>query len=265
MLALGGWFDAWRATSGGRPIAAPILVGVFSLAAVSELLAILAQAGLPTPRRVVLLASAAILLGKAHVEFHALEPRSAWFVALAVGVLVIVAAWLLRDRDLASGARRSAGSLLALLLVALLSTMIDVANEWGTSVLFALVMTAKAGDIGAYLTGKAIGRFKLIEHVSPKKTIEGAIGALLASLLVGAWLFDRVGEGRWSPPAILAVSVAVNVAGQVGDLFESLWKRSGGVKDSGRLLPEFGGALDIVDSLFLAMPAGWALLLALQG
>jgi phosphatidate cytidylyltransferase len=64
---------------------------------------------------------------------------------------------------------------------------------------------------------------------------------------------------------IVFVAGAVNVAGQVGDLYESLWKRAGGVKDSGQLLPEFGGALDIVDSLFLAMPVGWGLLAALQG
>jgi len=263
LLALGLWLDVWREERGGRPLGGPLLVVVFALPAVNELLRILAAAGMPAPRGLLLGASALLLLGKTHLEFHAVEPRDAWFFALLAAVLVAVAASLLRDRDLGSGARRTGASVLVLVVVGLLSTMIDIAHDWGTPVLFALVMTAKAGDSGAYLVGRSLGRTRLIEHVSPRKTVEGAAGGLVASLLVGLWLLGEHGGGRWNTAEILCVSAVVNLAGQVGDLFESLWKRAAGVKDSGRLLPEFGGALDIVDSLFLAMPAAWALLTAL--
>jgi phosphatidate cytidylyltransferase len=263
LLALGLWFDAARAESGGRPIAAPLLVALFTLPAAHELLKILAAAGMPAPRRSVLVAAALLMLGKAHVEYHRLEPRDAWFLSLLVALVVLVSTVLVLERDVASGARRTAAAFLTLAVVALQSTMIDVAYDWGTSVLFALVLTSKAGDTGAYLVGKSMGRTKLIAHVSPKKTVEGAIGGFVASLLVGWWLIGRFGHGRWTTGEVLAVSAVVNLAGQVGGYLNSLCKRAAGVKDSGRILPEFGGALDIVDSLFLAMPAGWALLAAL--
>jgi len=265
MLGLGLWFDRGRAQRGEPPIAASLMIAAFTLPALAELARILTAAGLPTPARPLVIAGFVLLAGKTALLMRAVRAPGAWFVALAVATLVVLAAWQLRDRDLKSGAARAAGVVLGLVLAMLLSSMVDVSFDWSTDVLFALVLTAKAGDSAAYLVGRSMGRHKLIEHVSPKKTVEGAIGGLLGSLAVGAWLFSVFGGGRWTTAEILFVAGAVNVAGQVGDLYESLWKRAGGVKDSGHLLPEFGGALDIVDSLFLAMPVGWGLLAALQG
>lgn len=269
MLALGLWFDGWRAGRGEPPVAAALMVTAFTLPALRELAAILTGAGLPTPSRLLVSGGLVLLAGKTALRWFRVDAAGAWFVVLMSGLVVAVAAWQLRDRDLKSGVHRSAGALLGLVLAALQTTMIDVSFDWGTNVLFALVLTAKAGDSGAWLVGKSIGRMKLIEHVSPKKTVEGAIGGLVASLAVGWWLFSKYGGrhdgAHWSTAQVLIVCGAVNVAGQIGDLYESLWKRAAGVKDSGHLLPEFGGALDIVDSLFLAMPVGWGLLKALSG
>jgi len=269
LLALGVWWDSVRLPR--PPIAAALMIALFTLPAANELITILGKAGLPSPRGVLLVSAAMILLGKGFLAYQGFEHGRPWFVALLAVVTVVVAFNLILDRDIASGARRTAASMFVLALVALQSTMVDVASDFGTPVLFALVLASKAGDSGAYFVGKSMGRHKLIEHISPKKTIEGAVGGFVASLLVGVWLLRAFGKDpitglmRWEVWECLVVAAVVNLAGQVGGFVNSLCKRSAGVKDSGNILPEFGGALDIVDSLFLAMPAGWALLAALYG
>lgn len=116
-----------------------------------------------------------------------------------------------------------------------------------------LILLVKGNDIGAYLVGRSLGRTPL-SSISPKKTWEGSIGGLLFGILVvlGFAAWDR------SPPFGAAygmlVAVVVGTAGQVGDLAESYLKRSYAVKDSGALVPAFGGALDILDSLLFAAP-----------
>ena len=118
---------------------------------------------------------------------------------------------------------------------------------WLIVYLFAVVWTT---DIAAFFAGRAIGGPKLWERVSPKKTwsgaIGGAIGAAIAGLLVAAW----VGAPHLVP--VFFVSVALSIASQAGDLFESALKRRFGVKDSGRLIPGHGGILDRVDGLVAA-------------
>ena len=119
--------------------------------------------------------------------------------------------------------------------------------------MFALVITW-AGDTAAYFAGRAIGKHPLAPHLSPKKTWEGAAASLLGSLLVGAlfsrWIFAPM-------PHLLLMAAAGNIAGQVGDLLESAYKRSAGIKDSGSLLPGHGGILDRIDALILAIPVVW--------
>ena len=110
------------------------------------------------------------------------------------------------------------------------------------------------GDSAAYFAGRGFGKRKLSPQISPGKTWEGAGANLLGSLLVGAVF------GRWIgiPTAhILAMSALGSVAGQVGDLFESAFKRSAGAKDSGTILPGHGGILDRIDALIFAAPAVW--------
>lgn len=119
--------------------------------------------------------------------------------------------------------------------------------------LFTLVFVW-AGDTAAYFVGHAVGRWKMSPHLSPNKTWEGAAASLMASLIVG-WLFTRW-TGIELQRMLLAAALG-NVAGQTGDLLESAYKRSAGVKDSGGLLPGHGGMLDRIDALILAVPVVW--------
>lgn len=124
-----------------------------------------------------------------------------------------------------------------------------------------------ASDIGGYAFGRMFGRRKLIPSVSPGKTVEGAVGALLTSVLV-AWLYVKlvmqpVGQLGLTPAGLVAFGAAISATAQVGDLFESLLKREAGVKDSSSLIPGHGGVLDRVDSLLFVLPVAYLLLDAL--
>lgn len=124
----------------------------------------------------------------------------------------------------------------------------------GHQLLLFTVVLVWAGDTAAYFVGRSIGRWKLAPTISPNKTWEGAIanflGALLVAAIFGHW-------NRIAPWHMLAMGAVGSVAGQIGDLFESAWKRSAGVKDSGTILPGHGGMLDRIDALILAAPAVW--------
>jgi phosphatidate cytidylyltransferase len=128
-----------------------------------------------------------------------------------------------------------------------------VADEGPRLLLFALVITW-AGDTVAYFAGRTIGKHPLAPHLSPKKTWEGAVasfaGSLAAALAFMPWL-------NASPLHLLLMAGFGNIAGQAGDLLESAYKRSAGVKDSGGLLPWHGGVLDRIDALILAIPVVW--------
>jgi phosphatidate cytidylyltransferase len=122
-----------------------------------------------------------------------------------------------------------------------------------TLLLFALVIVW-VSDTAAYFVGRSIGRRSLATHLSPKKTWEGTIAGFLGSLMVGLVFW------RWLNvplPHLLGMAAVGNIAGQVGDLLESAYKRSAGIKDSGSLLPGHGGVLDRIDALILAIPVVW--------
>jgi phosphatidate cytidylyltransferase len=119
--------------------------------------------------------------------------------------------------------------------------------------LFTLVLVW-VGDTAAYFAGRGFGRWKLSPQLSPHKTWEGAFANFLAALLVGAVF------GYWTriePAHMLAMAALGSVAGQIGDLFKSAFKRSAGVKDSGTILPGHGGIYDRIDALIFAAPAVW--------
>jgi phosphatidate cytidylyltransferase len=126
-------------------------------------------------------------------------------------------------------------------------------REGPMSLLFALVITW-VGDTAAYFVGRAIGKYNLAPHLSPKKTWEGTIASFLSSLIV-ALVFSRFMTLPWGH--LLGMAAVGNVAGQVGDLLESAYKRSAGIKDSGSILPGHGGVLDRIDALILAIPVVW--------
>ncbi len=120
-----------------------------------------------------------------------------------------------------------------------------------------LVMVTKFTDMGAFLVGTAIGKHKLIPHISPGKTREGLLGAFGVSMLAACGLYAAFPTqlallGGWPHVIILALLVAA--AAIVGDLAESLLKRSLAIKDSGHSLPGIGGVLDLIDSLIFTAP-----------
>jgi len=129
----------------------------------------------------------------------------------------------------------------------------------GVPALILFLAAVKCADIGAYFTGSAIGRHKLIAWLSPGKSWEGLFGGLAAaagvSILV-VWLFGMRMSLAWA--AIFGC--VVGAIGQFADLCESLLKRSASIKDSGALVPEFGGVLDVLDSPLLAAPAAYVML-----
>jgi phosphatidate cytidylyltransferase len=130
----------------------------------------------------------------------------------------------------------------------------------GTAALVLTVFVPKCGDIGAYLTGRVLGRHKMAPVLSPKKTWEGAAGGLMAAMLA-AILLDRAG-----PAPLLQENVATEIgfglsvggAGILGDLAESLVKRDCQRKEASQAVPGFGGVLDVVDAILFAAPVSFA-------
>jgi phosphatidate cytidylyltransferase len=140
-----------------------------------------------------------------------------------------------------------------------------------------LLLVVWAGDIFAYFVGRSVGRHRMAPRISPKKTWEGAAASLAASLAVGILFFNHALQIssfllRWGliqrrdglfglekPELwpIILLTVALNIAAQLGDLVESLIKRGAGVKDSGTILPGHGGMLDRIDALLFAAPLLW--------
>jgi phosphatidate cytidylyltransferase len=126
-----------------------------------------------------------------------------------------------------------------------------------TGKLLFILIVVKATDIGAYFGGRALGRHKLIPWLSPGKTWEGLLCGMIFSGIVGAisavWIEDFV----WNKALIFGF--ILGGIGQVGDLLESLFKRDAEVKDSGNLIPGFGGVLDVIDSPLFAAPFAYLL------
>jgi phosphatidate cytidylyltransferase len=140
--------------------------------------------------------------------------------------------------------------------------------NWGLAALLLTIAVTKSADVGAYFTGKLLGRRKLIPQLSPGKTWEGAVGGIAAAVLVSyssfVWLIPSlatvVSPGPWWGPIVFGTVCAV--AGMIGDLAESLIKRESGVKDSGTWLPGLGGVWDVTDSLIGAVIPAWMMLAA---
>lgn len=147
----------------------------------------------------------------------------------------------------------SAGGLV-LIVLPFSYTVRIVAYSEGRRFLLLVLVLVWVGDTVAFAIGRAIGKIPMAPVLSPKKTWEGAAANLLGSLGVGLIAARWLPGPTWS---VLILAVLTNVAGQAGDLLESAYKRSAGVKDSGLLLPGHGGMLDRIDSLILAAPMAW--------
>lgn len=131
-------------------------------------------------------------------------------------------------------------------------------RENGDIIVIGLFVLVWANDSFAYLIGKNFGKIKLLERVSPKKTVAGFIGGLAGSILAGFIIFNYTQS--LSLLLWFAMAVIVSVLGTFGDLIESKFKRQAGVKDSGNLMPGHGGIYDRLDSIIYTSPFVYALL-----
>jgi phosphatidate cytidylyltransferase len=132
-------------------------------------------------------------------------------------------------------------------------------NDYNPKIIIGLFILIWTNDTFAYIVGKSIGRTKLFERISPKKTIEGFLGGILFAVLAG-YLISKYyikANAQFSEKSILiwtTIAVIVGVIGTIGDLIESKFKRIAGVKDSGSIMPGHGGILDRLDSVIFVAP-----------
>lgn len=133
----------------------------------------------------------------------------------------------------------------------------------GIRYLLYFIIVVKSTDIGAYFTGRQFGATKLIEKLSPGKTVEGLIGGVAFAMFLAVILNWFLGIGELGFFGALLFGLIMGLLGQSADLFESLLKRSSGVKDSGSTIPGMGGVLDVLDSLILTAPVAYWMLLSL--
>jgi phosphatidate cytidylyltransferase len=221
--------------------------------------AMLARAsGLATPA--VASAAAAALTCAAFSSVALPSPIAALDVMLMTA-LVVLAGISMRSW---TGGHDALGSTAAAIFPSLylglpIGAMIAVRESHGREALFLLMVTVMVSDTAQYYSGRAFGRRLLAPQISPKKTIAGAVGGFVC----GALMLAVVGRW-WLPEAPLPVRAVLGVGvvalGIVGDLFESMLKRSAGVKDSSTLIPGHGGILDRIDALLFAAPVYYAVL-----
>ena len=217
-----------------------LVVGLFSALSVEEFFSLAENQGIDRPGRWFLVPAAGV-----SVSFL-------WGFDWALSAVVIVA-MLLMTAAVFGGSLQAAlgrvgiglGSIVYCPLT--LGFLVAIPRER----ILLLLAIIWIGDTAAYYGGRAMGRHLLAPKVSPKKTVEGALAGLIGSVLAGAvggmWLHQPL-------PKLIWISIVTGIAGQLGDLAESVLKRSAGVKDSSSIMPGHGGILDRLDSLFFATP-----------
>jgi phosphatidate cytidylyltransferase len=163
--------------------------------------------------------------------------------------------FLFRVRTIDTAAREAAFALLAFLYIPfLLMHLVQLRQTaFGIQWLFVVMLIVMTNDSAAYYSGSAFGKHRLYPLVSPKKSIEGAVGGLIGSL-GGTLLAKFTFFPQLTFTDAVVTALVVGMVGQAGDLFESLLKRSFGVKDSGTIIPGHGGVLDRLDSILFAAP-----------
>lgn len=272
LLALDAWIDGLevpglRAVT-GRDTPPPgvvvfLVVTAVSFLATREMAAILIANGIKASKRVMCAASLLGLAVSCFIPGHA-PPLDAAAAVSTAAILVLLGALAFhaRHRSVEGVVAAAGGTLLAFVYLGLMfGFLLAIRRDHSVMVLGWVILVTKACDIGAYFTGKTIGRHKMIPWLSPGKTWEGLAGGVAASSLVGAggvWLLQRLGDESLPGVASAAVASALfGLIGQAGDLIESLFKRDAGMKDAGSSLPGFGGLLDVLDSPLLVAPAAY--------
>lgn len=227
-----------------------ITIGLVSALALYELLLLGREKGyvLPVPLciTVMLLIIAAFVLEPISVE-----------MGVFITLLVIPASYVVGHSSLEDSLPACAIASFSTMYIGMLGgSLIRLRGDFpvvGPKLVFFLLLVVWMGDAGAYYVGKRFGRHKMSPRISPKKTIEGGIGGMVASVLVALTIrFTFFHEFPLLHTVI--AGIILSMTGMIGDLAESMWKRSAGVKDSGTLLPGHGGFLDRFDSIFFTAP-----------
>jgi phosphatidate cytidylyltransferase len=181
--------------------------------------------------------------------------QEAWLVVLGIALIVLAAA--MRGDDLAKSLPRASLLLAGIVYIFGCWKCAIPLREMNPHWLMYALLVNWVGDMGAYYVGSRWGRHKMAPRVSPNKSWEGAAASVVASVLVAGAYLLRFVPGVEVAQAV-ALTVAANAAGQLGDLTESAMKRGAGVKDSGAMLPGHGGFLDRVDSTLFSLPLIYA-------
>ena len=262
-----------------------IVAGAVALLAIAEFLKLVTHyavqpMNLATYTFVALFFVVVIVVSTNHtplIETTAVLYGMALAAALAPCVFLTVA---MRRADLGTGYPAAAASSFAFAYIAIpMALMVEIRQQPAGAIWTIYTLLAVwAGDIFAYFVGKSLGRHRMSPEISPKKTWEGAVASIAASMIIGTlWmqhaaaissallrmgLIDRRDGmfGLEQPQLwpIILLSAVVNIAAQLGDLVESLIKRGAGVKDSGTIVPGHGGMLDRIDAMLFAVPVVWA-------
>jgi phosphatidate cytidylyltransferase len=250
-------------------IAAPIVIGIIGWApvwayvalvtvamalALWEFVALGARKGYPVQQVISVLLMLLLV-------WTFLDPKVSVELGVFAILLIIPASYVFARSPLEEALPASAVCVLATLYVGMLGgALIRLRTDFegvGPELVFFLLIAVWASDAGAYYVGRRFGRRRLSPRVSPKKTIEGGLGGVATSLLAAAIVHFTFFPEFPLIHALIA-ALLLSVAGVVGDLAESMWKRSADVKDSGVLIPGHGGFLDRIDSILFTAPILYA-------
>lgn len=238
------WIIGWS-----HPFVFDATVGLCAVLALYEFLILGRRKGFHLPITLCILVAVFMLAA------FILEPISVE-MGVFVALLLIPASYVFAKGSLDEALPSSAIAVMGTLYVGMLGgSLIRMRTDFpvGPKLVFFLLIVVWIGDAGAYYTGKAFGRHKLSPRISPKKTIEGLVGGIATSTVAAVVIHFTFFPEFPLLHAIIA-GVILSACGVVGDLAESLWKRSADVKDSGTLIPGHGGFLDRFDSIFFTAP-----------
>lgn len=267
----------------------PLLL-FFAMGTAADMASLLSKSGRSISIRVTLIATAIVTLSAClpllWPLFNAVYPptcpvgRLGWIVVGAISAIFVVllaemSAYGKEGNPTSGTIERTCGAVFVSLYVGLPMALLVALRSlgignWGLAALLITIAVTKSTDAGAYFSGKALGKHKLIPRLSPGKTREGAIGGIVTATIVAfvclKWLFPEIAGGSTGPvtvPSIpgidqplwgaLLLGPLLAISGMVGDLAESLIKRDSQAKDSGNWLPGLGGVWDVTDSLIAAV------------
>lgn len=266
IIGLVYWLDLGERLVGKQGTLSAALLGVLGVAGVAEYTQMLRSAGFAVARKTLLVFATALHVLAFPFGWHLIDRELYPLVGLSLLLLFPLAVRSLSRDNMSRGLELQGSTLLGFLFVSWPIYLGQGICFRSLPSLLYVVLVCKGGDIGGYCVGRLLGRHKLIPHISPGKTVEGALGSLVTSVVLAVslrpMLEDKPDLGLTS--AVL-VGIILNFTTQTGDLIESLLKRRCGAKDSSKLLPAHGGVLDLIDSLLFSFAAWFPLLVATTG